>query len=218
MATHVIPKMWDWGPKERWSLRHHTDTISTNEWCQYHSASTDSNPVNRVEGLACLWPSPQKESLITLKGDSTNKGGYSTIQHKPTTNEWHQFQLDSTWWGLLCLQLPLQNESSISCKGREAAQTKVFTAQSSTNLAQPNDTSFNSIRQGGGGLPCLQPPTQNPQYPWKGSSTNKNIYGTIQHKPSTNEWHLFHSHPWWWGGARGHAPGSLAHKDSYSRP
>ena len=44
---------------------------------------------------------------------------------------------------------------------------------------------MNSIQHGGeGGFRCLQPLNKNPQY--LGCSTNENVYGTIQHKPSTN--------------------------------
>ena len=42
--------------------------------------------------------------------------------------------------------------------GRGAAQTKMFTAQSSTNLAQTNDTGFNSIGHGGGAPVSTAPP------------------------------------------------------------
>ena len=50
------------------------------------------------------------------------------------------------------------------------------------------------------------PPKKNPQYLGKGSSTNENVYGTIQHKPSTNEWHQFQLDPSRWGGLVSTAP------------
>ena len=73
----------------------------------------------------------------------------------------------------------------VNGSGKGAAQTKKVIAQSNTNLAQTNDTSFNSIRHDVG-LSCLQPPLQNPQYLEKGSSTNEKDCSTIQHKSSTN--------------------------------